>query len=120
MKALSFAKKNFVVLKRDFARVVKDPFEQAFSIPNIKAGFRKSGIIPFNRNAVDQSKMLPSTLRDLSDASSSSQTGSSSEPSPSSSRRSMTPALFSSPSSDCCQRPQPLNISMSESLSENE
>ena len=96
MKALSFAKKNFVVSKRDFARVVKDPFEQAFSIPNIKAGFRKSGIFPFNRNVVDQSKMLPSTLHDLSDASSSSQT----EPCGSSSRRSMTPALFSSPSSD--------------------
>ena len=103
VKALSFAKKNFVVSKRDFARVVKDPFEQAFSIPNVKAGFRKSGIFPFNRNVVDQSKMLPSTLHDLSDASSSSQTEpcrSSNEPSPSSSRRSMTPALFSSPSSD--------------------
>ena len=102
-KALSFAKKNFVVSKRDFGRVVKDPFEQAFSIPNIKSGFRKSGIFPFNRNVVDESKMLPSTLHDLSDASSSSQTepyGSSNEPSPSSSRRSMTPALFSSPSSD--------------------
>ena len=103
VKGLSFAKKNFVVSKRDFARVVKDPFEQAFSIPNIKSGFRKSGIFPFNRNVVDESKMLPSTLHDLSDASSSSQTepyGSSNEPSPSSSRRSMTPALFSSPSSD--------------------
>ena len=100
VKALSFAKKNFVVSKRDFARVVKDPFEQAFSIPNIKAGFRKSRIFPFNRNAVDQSKMLPSTLHDLSDATSSSQTGSSSEPSHSSSRTSMTPVLFSSPSSD--------------------
>ena len=100
VKALSFAKKNFVVSKRDFARVVKDPFEQAFSIPNVKAGFRKSGI---SSNVVDQSKMLPSTLHDLSDASSSSQTepcGSSNEPSPSSSRRSMTPALFSSTSSD--------------------
>ena len=103
VKALSYAKKNFVVLKRDFAQVVKDPFEQAFSIPNIKAGFRKSGIFPFNRNVVDQSKMIPSTLHDLSDASSSSQTepcGSSNEPLPSSSRRLMTPALFSSPSSD--------------------
>ena len=102
-KALSFAKINFVVSKRDFGRVVKDPFEQAFSTPNIKAGFRKSGIFPFNRNVVDESKMLSSTLHDLSDASSSSQTepyGSSNEPSPSSSRRSMTPALFSSPSSD--------------------
>ena len=90
VKALSFAKKNFVVSKRDFARVVKDPFEQAFSIHKIKSGFRKSGIFPFNRNVVDESKMLPSTLHDLSDASSSSQTepyGSSNEPSPSSSRK---------------------------------
>ena len=58
MKAPSFPNKNFVVSKCDFAQVVKDPFEQALSITNIKAGFRKSAIFPFNRNAVDQSKML--------------------------------------------------------------
>ena len=44
VRALSFAKKNFVVSKRDFAKVVKRPFEKAFSIPNIKAGFSKCGI----------------------------------------------------------------------------
>lgn len=59
-KALSFAKKDFVVSKREFARVVKNPFEKAFSMLNIKAGFAKCGIHPFNPNAIDQSKVLPS------------------------------------------------------------
>ena len=59
--ALSFAKKDFVVsTKREFARVVKTPFEKAFSMSNIKAGFKKCGIHPFDPNAIDQSKMLPS------------------------------------------------------------
>ena len=30
VRAVCFAKKNFIVSKRDFARVVKQPFEQAF------------------------------------------------------------------------------------------
>ena len=58
VRALSFAKKNFVVTKRDFARVVKSPFEQAFSMSNIKAGFTKCGIHPFDPNAIDRSKMM--------------------------------------------------------------
>ena len=58
VKAPLFPNKNFVVSKCDFAQVVKDPFEQALSTPNIKADFRKSGIFPLNCNAVDQSKML--------------------------------------------------------------
>ena len=37
---LSFAKKDFVVSKREFSCVVKTPFEQAFSISNIKAGLQ--------------------------------------------------------------------------------
>ena len=56
--ALCFAKKNFIVSKREFARVVKGPIERAFSIPNFKAGFAKSGIFPFNPNAIDRSKMI--------------------------------------------------------------
>ena len=40
----SFSKKNFVVSKCDFAAVVKEPFEKAFSMLNIKAGFSKTGI----------------------------------------------------------------------------
>lgn len=58
--ALSFAKKDFIVSKREFARVVKTPFEKAFSMSNIKAGFKKCGIHPFDPNAIDQSKVLPS------------------------------------------------------------
>ena len=44
VRALSFSKKNFEVSKRDFAAVVKEPFEKAFSMSNIKAGFSKAGI----------------------------------------------------------------------------
>ena len=46
--------------KLEFARVVKVPFERAFSISNIKAGFAKCAIYPFNPKAVDQSKVGPS------------------------------------------------------------
>ena len=58
MHALSFAKKEFVVSKRVFARVVKTPFERAFSISNIKAGFAKCDIHPFDPDAIDQSKIM--------------------------------------------------------------
>ena len=58
--ALSFAKKDFVVSKCEFARFVNVPFERAFSIPNIKAGFAKCGIYPYNPKAIDQSKVAPS------------------------------------------------------------
>ena len=45
-QALSFAKKDFIVSKREFTRVVKVLFEKAFSISNVKAGFVKCGILP--------------------------------------------------------------------------
>ena len=54
--ALSFAK-DFVVSKREFACVVKTPFERAFSISNIKAGFAKCGIHLFDPDTIDQSKI---------------------------------------------------------------
>ena len=60
VQAVSFAKKDFIVSKREFARVVKVPFERAFSISNIKAGFAKCGIFPYNPNAIDRSKIAPS------------------------------------------------------------
>ena len=56
--ALSLVKKDFVVSKHDFARVLKTPFERAFSISNIKAGFAKCGIHPFDPKAIDQSKIM--------------------------------------------------------------
>ena len=55
-------KKNLIVSKRDFAAVVKDSFEKAFSMLNIKAGFSKAGIYPFNSNVIDPIKMKPSEL----------------------------------------------------------
>ena len=60
VRAASFAKKNFMVSKRDFAAVVKGPFEKSFSMSNIKAGFSKAGTYPFNPKAIDSAKMKPS------------------------------------------------------------
>ena len=62
VRSLSFTKKNFVLTKREFSKVLKSPFEKAFSIPNIKAGFAKTGIYPLNRDAVAKSKMKPSLV----------------------------------------------------------
>ena len=62
VRSLSFTKKNFVVTKREFSKVLKSPFEKAFLIPNIKAGFAKTGIYPLNRDAVAKSKMKPSLV----------------------------------------------------------
>ena len=59
VRAFSFTKNNFVVSKRDFARVLKEPYEMAFSMTNIKHGFKKCG---FNRAAVDDVKMAPSEV----------------------------------------------------------
>jgi hypothetical protein len=73
--ALSFAKKDFIVSKREFARAVKTPFERAFSISNIKAGFAKCGIHPFDPNAIDQSKVMPSLPCSSSSTDESSSTG---------------------------------------------
>ena len=66
--ALSFTKKDFVVSKRDFARVVKTPFERAFSISNIKSGFSKCGIYPFNPDAIDHSKIVQPSSSDESNS----------------------------------------------------
>ena len=60
VRALSFTKKNFIVTKREFARVVKRPCDQAFSIANVKAGFSKCD--PFNPNAIAIKKMTPSQV----------------------------------------------------------
>ena len=62
VRSLSFTKKIFIVTKREFSKVLKVPFEQAFSIPNIKAGFTKCGIFPLNPDATAKSKMTPSSL----------------------------------------------------------
>ena len=48
LRAFCFVKKKFVVSKKEFASVVKEPFEKAFAMSNIKAGFKKCGIYPFD------------------------------------------------------------------------
>ena len=60
--SLTFAKPSFTVTKREFSRVIQVPFEPAFSITNIKAGFSKCGIYPFNPDAIEHAQMLPSEL----------------------------------------------------------
>ena len=59
-----------MVTKREFAKVVKVPFERAFSIPCVKAGFAKCGIYPLNKDAISKEKMTPSTLHGGSGSSS--------------------------------------------------
>ena len=51
-----------MVSKKEFASVVKEPFEKAFSISNVKAGFKKCGIYPFDPKVIDQSKLKPSEM----------------------------------------------------------
>ena len=53
LRAWCFTKKDFVVTKRDFARVVKVPFESSFSITNIKSGFAKCGIYPQSNSTIE-------------------------------------------------------------------
>ena len=66
VRSITFARKNFIAAKQDFSRIIKSPFERAFLFPNIKAGFAKCGIYPFNRDAVPIAKMIPSSLHDSS------------------------------------------------------
>ena len=44
LHSITFARKNFIVTKQNFSRIIKSPFERAFSITNIKTGF---AIYPF-------------------------------------------------------------------------
>lgn len=59
------------ISKSNVARYLKQPFEASMTMQNIKAGFRKCGIFPFNPNAIDKSqlfrnKIIPSEDVDLS------------------------------------------------------
>ena len=48
--------------KKQVPRIIKKPFEDSMSLTNIKAGFRKCGVAPFNLNALDKSRMLHKKL----------------------------------------------------------
>ena len=65
-----FTKKNFIDSKKEFSHVARHPLDQAFSIVNIKAGFSKCGIYPFNPDAVAKYKMLPSYAHRIGSSSS--------------------------------------------------
>ena len=59
------------ISKSNVARIIKQPFEASMTIQNIKAGFRKCGIFPYNPNAIDKTqlfrnKLIPSEDVDLS------------------------------------------------------
>ena len=92
VRALCFTKRNFVVTKKEFSKVVKTPFEKAFSIPNVKAGFKKCGIYPFNPDVVPAEKMTPSTVHKSLLSSFSSSDSSTPDP--------QSPSYFSGRSSD--------------------
>ena len=49
-----------MVTKREFTKVIHEPFGRAFSVTNIKAVFSKCGIHPFHPGAVEATKMLQS------------------------------------------------------------
>ena len=97
VRALSFTRKIFIVSKREFARVVKRPLHQAFSITNIKSGFAKCGIYPFKPDAVAKNKMVPSAVHQ--GTSSTSDTCSDCAPEPSASESAM-PSSVVPPSSE--------------------
>ena len=46
------------VNKTNVPRMIRVPFEESMSIPNIKSGFRKCGIHPFDPNAIDRSQLF--------------------------------------------------------------
>ena len=78
----TFAKPSFMVTKREFSKVICEPFEVVFSIINIKAGFLKCVIHPFNPGAIEAAKMLQSASYGFSNDSSTSSSEQSSASSP--------------------------------------
>ena len=50
---------NSSTAKRNFARCMKVPFKESMSKRNIKLGFQKCGIYPFNPNAIDKTRIYP-------------------------------------------------------------
>ena len=46
------------VSKSNIARMLKQPFESSMTLQNIKAGFKKCGICPYNPNAIDKSQLF--------------------------------------------------------------
>ena len=45
--------------KTNFTAIFKESFERSMSLATIKSGFRKTGIYPFNPDAIDKTRLIP-------------------------------------------------------------
>ncbi|KAL2097892.1 hypothetical protein ACEWY4_007099 [Coilia grayii] len=70
-RCLGLVRDNLTIGKRNFTPVLKVALEQACNPHNIRSGFRKTGLFPLDRKAVDESKLVKGLHRP-SDASSTS------------------------------------------------
>ena len=52
-------KQNLNVCKRNFTPIFKDAYDKTMSIAVIKNGFRKCGIYPFHKDAIDFDRLMP-------------------------------------------------------------
>ena len=60
-KLINFGKMlrgDFWVAKKDVPSIIKKPFEDSMSIGNIKSGFKKCGIYPYEPNNIDKTQLL--------------------------------------------------------------
>jgi len=61
-RAFMHANPGMSITTRDIARLTAKPFTKAFCTENITSAFRKSGIYPFNANAITDVQTAPSSI----------------------------------------------------------
>ena len=61
---LGYANKSFILNKNDFARVFRTPYEKTFTPTVIQTSFKKTGICPFDPDAIDKSQLYPTAAHD--------------------------------------------------------
>ena len=61
VKLASLGMTNHVhISKKNFLAIFKEAFDKALVVSTIKKGFRKCGIMPFNPDAIDKNRLMPS------------------------------------------------------------
>ncbi|KAL2102377.1 hypothetical protein ACEWY4_001545 [Coilia grayii] len=70
-RCLGLVRGNLTIGKRNFTPVLKVALEQACNPRNIRSGFRKTGLFPLDRKAVDESKLVKGLHRPSDDSSTS-------------------------------------------------
>ena len=55
-------RRDLWIVKSQVPCIIKVPFEKSVSMANIKAGFQKCGIVPFNPNAIDRTQLIRNKL----------------------------------------------------------